>query len=149
MQQEPTESPEPQFKHAQLSETLNHHQHGSLRPEPSGRSPRRSAGSSSSSASPDSVLDARRDSADAVDADHLDERLRGLSLGPRKGGRGRSRPEVPGQRISDYENALTPPTPMQALGFKVVRRSDTSNDGTQIEDFPNGSCAGCLSSPSV
>lgn len=77
-----------------------------------------------------------REPRDAVDADRLDEKLRGLSLHG-KPKTSLNRPITAGQRVSDYENALTPPTPRQALGFKVIRRSDSS-DGPQMTDFPNG-----------
>lgn len=83
------------------------------------------------------MSDGRRDSLDGVDADRLDEKLRGLSL--REGSGGRRRPAA-GQRIFDYENALTPPTPRRAMGFKVIKRSDSSN-GVQLTDFPNGQCS--------
>ncbi|KAI0840772.1 hypothetical protein F5Y06DRAFT_229948 [Hypoxylon sp. FL0890] len=48
-----------------------------------------------------------------------------------------TRPHAPGQRISEYENALTPAVPRQALGFKVIKRADTRSDGLQLSDFPN------------
>jgi hypothetical protein len=61
--------------------------------------------------------------------------LRGLGVGKRRLGERRS---TPGQRISDHENALTPSTPRQALGFKVIKRVDGSSDGIQLTAFPNG-----------
>jgi hypothetical protein len=90
----------------------------------------------SSSSVPCSSSDSRA-SADAcesgggVNAHQLDKRLRGLNV--------RDSVSTPGQRISDYENALTPSTPRQALGFKVVKCANPSTDGPQLADFPNGS----------
>ncbi|KAH8681565.1 F-box and WD domain protein [Xylariales sp. PMI_506] len=75
---------------------------------------------------PCSAIDA---SADGVNADQLDERLRGLNFDRNS--------QTPGQRISDYENALTPATPRQALGFKVIKRANHVTDGPQLADFPN------------
>lgn len=91
----------------------------------------RSAGSSSVSSQ-----STRRDSDDGIDADQLDERLRGLSLRAIKALR---QPAAPGQRVSDYENALTPPPHKQALGFKVTKRvGANAADGVQLTDIPNG-----------
>lgn len=123
MQSEPTTSTEQHSQSSNVNDTVPDLHHGFDR--------RRSSASSSSIRT-----DLQRDGhLDGLNADQLDEKLRGLSLGPKKGGR---RPSAPGQRISEYENALTPPTPKQALGFKVIKRTDTRSDSVQIEDFPNG-----------
>lgn len=108
-------------------------QHGSLQQCDSSRRGRLDG--HSGSASPHSV---RRDHHDDLpagfDAGHLDERLRGLSLGHPLA----ESAVLPGKRIADYENAVTPPTPKQGLGFKVIkRRSDSHTEGIHIEDFPN------------
>ncbi|OAA43670.1 F-box and WD domain protein [Metarhizium rileyi] len=112
-------------------------QHGFLHHEHNGIRQAHSAVScpGSCSASPHSVPDSRRKALAAVDADKLDEKLRGLSL-DEKPSIARRRPITAGQRISDYENALTPPTPRQALGFKIIRRFDASS-GPRLTDFPN------------
>jgi hypothetical protein len=68
--------------------------------------------------------------ADAVNADQLEKRLRRLSV--------EDRPQAPGHRISEYENALTPLTPRQPMGFKVIKRADANANGPQLTDFPNG-----------
>ncbi|KAM5348310.1 hypothetical protein ACJ41O_008134 [Fusarium nematophilum] len=130
MQQEPPENPEP-LTHQDNPFPNPRSQHGPLHRDPSGLSRARSGDSSvpeqrSASAS-------QRDYGQDVDADLLDEELRRLSLGARPGGR----PPAAGQRISEYENAMTPPTPKKALGFKVIRRSDRPSDGAQLTDFPN------------
>lgn len=140
MQREPSESSEQLPQTNTTSAPSSSSQHGLLHHELSGIHRVRSADSADSSrgsrsASPRSVSDGRRGSVDAVDADKLDEKLRGLSLHS-KAHAARRRPAA-GQRVSDHENALTPPTPRQALGFKVIRRSDSS-DGPQLTDFPNG-----------
>ncbi|KAH7031201.1 uncharacterized protein B0I36DRAFT_289121 [Microdochium trichocladiopsis] len=67
-----------------------------------------------------------------VDAGVLGDRLRRLS-----GLDEHDRPKLPGQRISEYENALTASGPTQALGFKVTKRSDSPSTGMLLSDFPN------------
>ncbi|KAM3546273.1 hypothetical protein ARSEF1564_000761 [Beauveria bassiana] len=110
--------------------------HGSLHHEPIGLYRVHSAASSSSRSSssrpPRDLVD------DGVDADQLDEKLRGLRLRNAKGSRhNKLFASAPGQRIADYENALTPPTPKQALGFKVIKRSAGEPGGTRLTDIPN------------
>ncbi|KAJ6444339.1 F-box and WD domain protein [Purpureocillium lavendulum] len=132
MQQEPIERSESRRPSTVPAATSHSTHDGSLQHGSDRLQRVRSAGSGSSrSASPRST---RPDSLDALDADQLDERLRGLSLRDSRGSR--HRPAAAGQRILDYENALTPPTPRQAMGFKVVKRSDSSN-GVKLTDFPN------------
>lgn len=85
--------------------------------------------------SPRSVLVG--ESSDVVNPDQLGEQLRQLrddSSSPE----GHARPLVPGQRVSEYERALTPSRPKQTLGFKVVKRQGSQSDGVQLTDFPNG-----------
>ena len=89
------------------------------------------------SASPKSVAATSDRSGDGINANQLDERLRRLSSHSHRSG-GRPKASHPGQRISEYEKALTPSTPRQALGFKVIRRPDSPSDGVQLTDFPNG-----------
>ncbi|OTB08211.1 hypothetical protein M426DRAFT_317325, partial [Hypoxylon sp. CI-4A] len=79
--------------------------------------------------------DSGGDGGEGVDADSLQERLRRLNHGHYELNATRS--HAPGQRISEYENALTPAVPRQALGFKVVKRADAQSDGVQLSDFPN------------
>ena len=74
-------------------------------------------------------------SADGVDADVLDERLRRLSG---NGSRREGRRIVPGQRVWDYENARSLSTPRQPMGFKVIKRADPTSNGPKLADFPNG-----------
>ncbi|KAK9784629.1 putative F-box domain-containing protein [Seiridium cardinale] len=64
-----------------------------------------------------------------VNADQLDKELRGLKV--------HDPSSTPGQRIFEYENALTPSTPRQALGFKVIKRANPLSDGPQLAEFPN------------
>jgi hypothetical protein len=83
--------------------------------------------------SPQSVRGGSPDaSVDGVNADQLEERLCRLNVGT-------ARSKAPGQRISEYEKALTPSAPRQALGFKVIRRANAQANGAQLADFPNGS----------
>ncbi|KAH6659568.1 hypothetical protein BKA67DRAFT_18292 [Truncatella angustata] len=87
-----------------------------------------------SSLSPHSIA-SQEESANASHHDHgisidqLDEKLCRLNV------EGNSL--TPGQRIAEYERALTPVTPKQALGFKVIKRANPSTDGPQLADFPN------------
>lgn len=72
-------------------------------------------------------------------ASELGERLRRLSPG---GDVHDQRDTTAGNRISEYENALmAKPTKSSQLGFKTLRHSGTPSRGTQLLDFPNGSCA--------
>lgn len=71
----------------------------------------------------------------AVHPDFLEERLRRLSV------RHQSSAEpstLAGRRIAEYENALTPSVPRQALGFKVIKRADNGTARVDLADFPNG-----------
>lgn len=122
-----------QVTHSDQPSSAHSTQHGLLHRDSSGLGQDRLDGSSSDSSRSASAV--RRESINGVNADQLDEKLRGLSLGSPS----LNRVLMPGQRISDYENALTPPTPRQALGFKVIKRSDGRTDGMQLTDFPNGS----------
>ncbi|UNI21952.1 hypothetical protein JDV02_007890 [Purpureocillium takamizusanense] len=132
MQQEPTENPESR-RQATVPEASSHLAHdGPFQHEADHLQRVRSADARSSRSS--SPPPARLAFLDAVDADQLDERLRGLNLRDSRGNR--HRPIAAGQRILDYENALTPPTPRQAMGFKVIKRSD-SFSSVKLIDFPN------------
>lgn len=112
-------------------------QHGNVYQEPIALYRVHSAASSSSRSSSRSV---RRASADnGIDVNQLDQKLRGLRLQNAKGARhDKLLATAPGQRIADYENALTPSTTRQALGFKVIKRAAGEPRGTQLTDIPNG-----------
>lgn len=47
------------------------------------------------------------------------------------------RATLPGERISAYENAVTP-NMQQTMGFKVIKRSGPPSDGPSLTDCPNG-----------
>jgi hypothetical protein len=67
----------------------------------------------------------------------LQDELRRLSLGDRND----SRPKPSFQRISEYENALTPSPPRkqsEGPGFKIVKKKGHTLDGPQLDMFPNG-----------
>ncbi|KAI2606852.1 uncharacterized protein GGS25DRAFT_493469 [Hypoxylon fragiforme] len=70
-----------------------------------------------------------------INANTLQEQLRRLSVGDEESSDTRAKP--PGQRISEYENALTPAVPRQPLGFKVIKRAGAESSGRQLSDFPN------------
>lgn len=69
-----------------------------------------------------------------MNAERLDEKLQQLSLGETHD----DRPSVPGQRVYEYEKALTPQAAKQGPGFQVIKRSEPHADGLSLEDFPNG-----------
>ena len=65
--------------------------------------------------------------------------LRRLSFGDRH----EARPKPSFQRISEYENALSPSAPRkQSEGpvFKIIKKKNSSIDGLQLDAFPNGMC---------
>lgn len=64
----------------------------------------------------------------------LEERLHRLSADDHSPP---DRPALAGQRIAEYENALTPSVPRQALGFTVIKRADNETTRVNIDDFPN------------
>jgi hypothetical protein len=67
----------------------------------------------------------------------LHDQLSGLSLDDKS----RARPKPSFQRISEYENALSPLPPRklnQGPGFTVVKKSGNNLHGPQLENFPNG-----------
>ncbi|KXJ92479.1 hypothetical protein Micbo1qcDRAFT_162778 [Microdochium bolleyi] len=72
---------------------------------------------------------------DGVDAAALGDRLRRLSTAEDYSNQ--DRPKLPGQRIAEYENALTPSVAPPAPGFKVIKRSDSPLAGMLLSDFPN------------
>lgn len=72
---------------------------------------------------------------DGGHADYLEEQLLRLNL---RDSSPSERPVIAGHRIAEYENALTPSIPRQALGFKVIKRADNENARVNIDDFPNG-----------
>jgi hypothetical protein len=69
----------------------------------------------------------------------LQEELRRLSSGDRND----PRPNPSFQRISEYENALSPSPPRQrneGPGFKIIKRKSNGINGPQLDAFPNGMC---------
>ncbi|KAK5628506.1 hypothetical protein RRF57_004221 [Xylaria bambusicola] len=72
---------------------------------------------------------------EGVHADYLEEQLLRLNF---RDSSSSVRPPLAGHRIAEYENALTPSIPRQALGFKVIKRADNEPARVNIDDFPNG-----------
>lgn len=70
-----------------------------------------------------------------VHPDFLEDRLRRLSICDQSS---TGRLPLAGRRITEYENALTPSIPRQALGFKVIKRTSSETAGVNLDDFPNG-----------
>ncbi|KAF9881879.1 F-box and wd domain protein [Colletotrichum karsti] len=133
MQHWPTESSETRNQQDNPSDTSLQSQHGFRHSHPIGVDQLRRA--DPGSASPHSVPDnGRRESLDAVSAAQLDEKLRRLSFA--SGQSADAHPFIAGQRVIDYENAHTP-SPQQAMGFKVIKRSNPHPDSVQLADFPN------------
>ena len=68
----------------------------------------------------------------------VEEPLRGLNLDTNF----ENRPRPSYQRIAEYENALVPSLPRkqpEGPGFKIVKKKGgTSDEGHQLENFPNG-----------
>ncbi|TQV96077.1 hypothetical protein V2A60_003478 [Cordyceps javanica] len=137
MPREPLATLEPSNPPDNAAAPSSNFQHGPVHRESVGLYRVHSAASSSSRSSPSRPC--RRDSAgDGVDAEQLDEKLRGLRLRNARATRhGNPLASAPGQRIADYENALTPPNPKQALGFKVIKRSAGEPGRTLLTDIPN------------
>ncbi|KAJ2997163.1 hypothetical protein NUW58_g739 [Xylaria curta] len=69
-----------------------------------------------------------------VPPDSLEERLRRLNAHDQSP---TDRLPPAGQRITEYESALTPSVPRQALGFKVIKRGDNETARIHLDDFPN------------
>jgi hypothetical protein len=75
--------------------------------------------------------------ASPVDTEGAQDQLRRLNLGESN----EERPKPSFQRISEYENALSPSPPRKASegpGFKVVKKKGGRPDGPQLDQFPNG-----------
>lgn len=124
MQPEPIESSTPILNPSDASRPANASQHG-IRPEElrsaDERDPRE--GSISADASPG--------------ADARLQELQRLSLNEETG----TRPKPSFQRISEYENALSPSPPRkqnEGPAFKVIKNKSEKTDGTQLDAFPNG-----------
>ncbi|KAH8894058.1 hypothetical protein GQ53DRAFT_87753 [Thozetella sp. PMI_491] len=96
--------------------------------------------SRSRSPSPGASATGAAASADALDADQLEERLRRLSFDSSSSAR-KPRYPIAGQRIFEYENAVTPTSPRNLsrhpLGFQVIKRAGSPSTGVQLTDFPN------------
>ncbi|KAI1416706.1 hypothetical protein F5Y13DRAFT_185548 [Hypoxylon sp. FL1857] len=135
MQQELSEVSN-QIQPDSTSQSLNPLQHGFQHHDPSGPAHRSLLQQSSGGVSPRSVRAECSTGAggEGINSDSLEERLRRLNDHEESEA---TRPHAPGQRISEYENALTPAVPRQALGFKVIKRADAQSDGVQLSDFPN------------
>ncbi|KAI2779065.1 hypothetical protein F4815DRAFT_202206 [Daldinia loculata] len=120
-----SQSPKPLRQHGFQHHGLSGNAHGSLLQQQSGDvSPLSTRGDAGAGVS-----------GEGVDPDSLQKRLRRLN--DARGEPDATRSKAPGQRISAYENALTPTIPRQALGFKVIKRADAGSDGVQLSDFPN------------
>ncbi|KAI1076825.1 hypothetical protein F5B20DRAFT_554756 [Whalleya microplaca] len=122
-----TQSPKSSFHHG----LRDHEPNGPAHHLPHQRSPL--------SMSPRSVAGGGRDPSagddeGGVNANSLEERLRGLNVHDQQNA---ARPKPLGQRISEYESALTPSVPRRALGFQVIRRADSRPDSVHLADFPN------------
>ncbi|KAL7949925.1 hypothetical protein V8C42DRAFT_308991 [Trichoderma barbatum] len=133
MTQEPLKTPAPLLTNNHL-DALHLSQHGSLPRDASGldRGLSGSLGSQRLCHGQDQHQPLPGDDA-GVNADQLDEKLRRLSLDEALD----DRTSVPGQRISEYEKALTSQAAKQSLGFQVVKRSEPRSDGIRLDNFPN------------
>jgi hypothetical protein len=137
MQQEFIEASHTAYPTGSFPTTTHPSQHGIRYPQPdsSGGAPHLRSRSSSRSVSVVGTA-----TSDDFEFDELEERLRRLSHSSyRSAGKGRT--AVAGQRIVEYENALTPSTPNQGIGFKAIKRAQSPSEGVQLTDFPNGTCS--------
>lgn len=141
MQQEPLEISQQTLRQTSSQTTASSTQDGLIRP--------RQGLPDDGPASPGRDISPRAGPADCpdpaspegVNATQLDARLSLLSghHGLPHDGSPESPASAAGQRVSEYERAMTPITPRKPLGFKVVKRTDASSNGMQLQDFPNGS----------
>ncbi|KAL6861077.1 hypothetical protein J3F83DRAFT_747284 [Trichoderma novae-zelandiae] len=132
MTQEPLQTP------AQLPvnnhlDSPRHSQHGFLSRDASGLGRGHSGFSLRPVPDEHQDRDQDQDQDAGVDADRLDAKLRRLSLGDALD----DRPSVPGQRVYEYEKALTPQAAKQGPGFLVIKSSEPRSDGIGLENFPN------------
>lgn len=98
----------------------------------------RSLGASSASPRGASCGSSHLHDAGVLDTEQLDKQLRRLS-GHQDGESGRrSTPPIAGQRVFEYENALTPSQPKHSSGFKIANRTSSPSTGIQLMDLPNG-----------
>ncbi|KAM0254528.1 hypothetical protein ACHAQJ_006688 [Trichoderma viride] len=133
MTQEPLKTPN-QLPNNNHLDSLHLSQHGSLPRDASSLRRDHSGGSSHSRLGPDGQHQPLPDESGAgVNADQLDDELRRLSLDEARD----DRPSAPGQRISEYEKALTPQAAKQDVGFQVIKRSEPRSDGIHLDNFPN------------
>lgn len=134
MTQEPLKTPAQLLNNNHL-EPFHLSQHGSLPRDASGLG-RGHSGSNLGSQRPPGPDDQPLPGEDAgVNADQLDEKLRRLSFDEAHD----DSPSVPpGQRVSEYEKALTPQAAKQGLGFQVIKRSEPRSDAIRLDNFPNG-----------
>lgn len=99
----------------------------------------------SSAYSQGSAYGSQAGDAEALDTEQLDEQLRRLS-GHQYNECGRHpTPHVAGQRVFDYENALTPSQSKHAPGFKIIKRATSPSNGIQLMDLPNETLTHILS----
>lgn len=134
MTQDPIKTPTQLLSNSNL-DPLHLPQHGSLPRDASGPRQGLSGGFGHARVGADDQRQPLPDESGAgVNADHLDKKLRRLTLDETQD----DRPSVPGQRISEYEKALASQNAKQDLGFQVVKRSEPRPDGIRLDNFPNG-----------
>jgi hypothetical protein len=135
MQPEPIETSNNVFTQITAPQPVNASQHGILSEQLHPAAVRDPLDETHISAEPSPSPNAAnaRSSGDA----RLHEELRRLSLGDRN----ETRPKPSFQRISEYENALTPSPPRkqsEGPGFKIIKKKGNRLDGPQLDEFPNG-----------
>ncbi|TLS29818.1 hypothetical protein PpBr36_01266, partial [Pyricularia pennisetigena] len=80
-----------------------------------------------------------------LDTEQLDKQLRRLSDHKDDDSGRRSEPPIAGQRVFDYENALTPSQSKHSSGFKFANRTSSPSTGIQLLDLPNETLTHILS----
>ncbi|KAI0206462.1 hypothetical protein F4808DRAFT_447718 [Astrocystis sublimbata] len=133
--QEQTASASP--RHSDQHGHQHHHGSGSARrPLPLPQRNRSMSPQSAAGAGADVDADPHHPLRRGVSPESLREHLHRLSLHHHDQS---PTPRLPnaGYRITEYETALTPSVPVQALGFKVIKRTDSGTARVNLDDFPN------------
>jgi hypothetical protein len=136
MQPEPLETPTYISTPTTASESSNSSQHGFLHEQLHSADRRDRIEGERAESADFSHRAALLDSSSADDAG-LQEQLRRLSVVDRDD----NRPKPSFQRISEYENALSP-SPLrkqsEGPGFKIIKKKGNNVDGPHLDKFPNG-----------
>ncbi|KAI6352524.1 hypothetical protein MCOR25_009392 [Pyricularia grisea] len=141
MQQEPLTNP----THDITSLTPSASEHSFQDGFPRGPDGIRSLGASSASPRGASCGSSGLHHAGVLDTEQLDQQLRRLSGHKDDDSGRRPTPPIAGQRVLEYENALTPSQSKHSSGFKISNRTSSPSTGIQLMDLPNETLTHILS----